>query len=201
MWYTDMDRSRPYLRSYRTANLYFDNYHKKAAQSFTEPTSVQFIKRMSKGMSQYRMTNFLLGLTFWGAVKGLQKINSHTVVHEVDEVGIEQYRRLNYHFKKNKFGFSTQIFGDFDMILEAVLNERFFNEALEYQNDEFRAQEITDNEGGLLGEMALSDIVEINKDTHEHGSGPPMSLRFPGRRMNNYPKTDDLSIYKIKTKD
>jgi hypothetical protein len=147
------------------------------------------------------MTNFFLGLTFWGAMKGLFKVNGHTVVKEVDELGDEQYKRLNYHFKKNKFGFSTQVFGDFDMMLEVILNERFFNEALDYQNDEFRYQEISDVEGGLVGEMALSDIVELNKDTHDHGSGPPMTLRYPGRRVNNYPKTDDLSIYKIKTQD
>lgn len=85
-------------------------------------------------------------------------------------------------------------------MIEAVLNERFFNEALNYQNDEFRASEITDVENGLHGEMSLGDIVELNKDEHHHES-VSMTMRFPGRRQHNYPKTDDLSIYKIKTKD
>lgn len=107
MWYNDLDRSRPYLRSYRQHNLHFNDYHKKAAQSFVEPTSVQFLKRMSKGMAQYRVAAFFLGLTFWGGVKGLVKVNGHTDVAINNDYDDENYKRLNYHFKKNKFGFNT----------------------------------------------------------------------------------------------
>jgi hypothetical protein len=94
---------------------------------------------MSKGMSQYRMAGFLLGLTFWGAVKGMFKVNGHATTVSKDEFDEEQYRRLNYHFKKNKFGFNTQVFGDFDMMIEVVLSDKFFNNVLDYQSDEFRA--------------------------------------------------------------
>ena len=84
------------------------------------------------------MAGFFLGLTFWGAVKGLFKLNGHATSEVKDEFRDEQYRRLNYHFKKNKFGFNTQVFADFDMMIEVALNDKFFNNILDYQNDEFR---------------------------------------------------------------
>merc|ERR1712178_40625 len=71
-----------------------------------------------------------------------------------------------------------------------------FNEGLEYNNDPFRLEEISDTENGLSGEMALADIVELNKDEHEEVS-PPLTLRFPGRHLHNYDLDDSLSQYKL----
>ena len=85
---------------------------------------------------------------------------------------------------------------DFDLLLDAMLNERFLDEAAAYNEDPLVMKEIEDMELGLNGEFAESDVKNLLKDHGEH-PGLHKSLRNPGRVGSNYGKTDDLSCYKV----
>lgn len=93
-------------------------------------------------------------------------------------------------------GYNTRFMSDFDLFLEGVLNERFIDESTLYYENPNKSKEIEDIEAGLNSEFAEDDIKEILKDSFDHGDDFKC-LRFPDRVGNNYPKTDDLSIYKV----
>ena len=85
---------------------------------------------------------------------------------------------------------------DFDLLLEGVLNERFIDESTLYYDDEVVATEIEDMEAGLNGEFAEDDIKNLLKDKSHHGDAAKV-VHFPDRVGTNYPKSDDLSCYKV----
>lgn len=52
-----------------------------------------------------------------------------------DKKGSESFNRLYSIFSKNKYGYHTRIMSDFDLLLEAVLNERFIDDSSAYYDD------------------------------------------------------------------
>ena len=111
----------------------------------------------------------------------------------------ENYRLMSL-FSKNKYGYNTRFMSDFELMLEAILNEEFFNNATLYYDDEITATEIEDQEGGLAGEFAPQDVQMLLHDKSSHDHTPFKALRYPDRVGTNYPKGDALSCYKIKPK-
>ena len=62
MYYNYLNRDQPYLRSYRTHNLWFDQYQKKVRCPRVTSFHIGFFKRMGKtysGVSQYTISNLL----------------------------------------------------------------------------------------------------------------------------------------------
>ena len=61
---------------------------------------------------------------------------------------------------------------DFDLFLEAGLNERFIDESTNYYDDEFVAKEIEDTEAGLANDMSEADIRGLlhDKSDGHHGN-------------------------------
>ena len=89
---------------------------------------------------------------------------------------------------------------DFEVFLQAVLNERFLDESVAYYRDEMRQTEIVDQESGLAGDFAASDVQNLIHDYEEHSHEPFKALQWPDRVGTNYAKGDELSCYKIKPK-
>ena len=71
-------------------------------------------------------------------------VTGFSAVPKVDEKGAEQYDRLVSVFSKNKFGYHTRFMSDFELFLEAMLNERFIDESTTYTDDAMTALEIED---------------------------------------------------------
>ena len=140
--------------------------------------------------------SFVWGLSFFAVVKFFLGL---TAVKSGDEAAMiqEGYFRLRTQFAKNKYGYNTRFMSDFDSFLEAVLNERFIEEATNYQDDEVVATEIEDMEAGLVGDFAKADIKNLLKDRGSHDHSVFKSLMHPDRVGTNYPKDDSLSCYKI----
>jgi hypothetical protein len=76
---------------------------------------------------------------------------------------------------------------DFELFLEAILNEKFIDDSTLYYDDALTSKEIEDMEAGR---HLLHD-----KDEGHHESFK--SLMRPGRVGTNYGASDDLSCYKI----
>jgi len=51
MWYSYLNRDQPYLRSYRTNNLWLDQYHKKLRCPRVTAFHIGVFKRMGKTFS------------------------------------------------------------------------------------------------------------------------------------------------------
>jgi hypothetical protein len=104
---------------------------------------------------------FVWGLT---VVSFIQFLTGFSAKPAEDKFASEQYDRLVSVFSKNKFGFHTKFMSNFDLFLEAALNERFLEESTKYQDDFTTGQEIEDTEAGLGGELAPADIRHLNRD-------------------------------------
>ena len=97
---------------------------------------------------------------------------------------------------------------DFDLLLEAVLNERFIDDSSAYYDDPISSTEIADQEQGLYSDFAHADVKHLLKDKGGHHEDSKV-LRYPGRVGSNYDRgkfvnseslqgqDDDLSVYKI----
>ena len=85
---------------------------------------------------------------------------------------------------------------DFDILLEAVLNERFIEDSSAYYDDPIVSKEIEDMEQGLNSDFSESDVKHLLKDKSAHEESKKC-MRYPGRFGTNYEKSDDLSCYKI----
>ena len=109
----------------------------------------------------------------------------------------EMYNRLQTIYSKNKFGFQTRIMSDFDLLLEAALNERFIDESTMYYDDPVFEKEIEDVEAGLAGDFSEADIKHAMKDPDHGHQGGATCTKLPGRWPSNYEKSDALSIYKV----
>ena len=137
----------------------------------------------------------LWGVTFFAGVKFLTNFSKTDNTVDTQQ---EVYLRLNSIFLKNKYGYNTRFMSDFDLLLEGVLNERFIDESTLYYDDPVVTKEIEDMERGLNGDFDESDIKNLLKDKGgHHNSEPFKSLVHPGRIGSNYPRSDDLSIYKV----
>ena len=194
MWYTYLKRDQPYLRSYRTHNLWLDQYHKKIRTQRVTPFHINFFKRMAKTYSGSRVMANLWGLTFCGAVKFILSFKEKPAE---DKKPSEMYNRLLTIFSKNKFGYHTRIMSDFDLLLEAALNERFIDEATGYYDDPVFQKEIEDVELGLNSDMSAADIKHAMKDKDDGHHDSKKCFRYPGRFGTNHERTDELSIYKV----
>ena len=86
---------------------------------------------------------------------------------------------------------------DFDLLLEAVLNERFIDDASAYYDDPITSKEIEDMELGLASDFSDADVKHLLKDKDDGHHGGKKCIRYPGRFGTNYEKSDDLSVYKI----
>ena len=133
------------------------------------------------------------GITFFA---GLKFLGGFSGTKSVDPKEAEVYFRLNSIFMKNKYGYNTRFMSDFDLLLEGVLNERFIDESTLYYDDPSVAKEIEDMELGLNGEFAEDDIRNLLKDKSHHASESKV-VHYPDRVGTNYPKSDNLSCYKV----
>jgi hypothetical protein len=104
-------------------------------------------------------------------------------------------------YQKNKFGYHTKIFSDFDLFLEAILNEKFIDDSSSYYDDPVSMKEIEDVEAGLNSDLTEGDIKNLLKDKDSGHHGSPKVFRYPGRIPGNYEESDDLSIYKVLPKN
>ncbi len=116
-----------------------------------------------------------------------------------DKKPMEIYNRLLTIHHKNKLGYHTRIFADFDMLLESALNEKFIDDSTKYYDDPNLSREIEDMESGLNGDFSEADIKFMMKDKSAHAERQ-LCMKFPGRFGTNFDKTDDLSIYKVHPK-
>ena len=112
----------------------------------------------------------------------------------------EVYNRLLSIFQKNQYGFHTRIMSDFDLLLEAVLNERFIDDSSAYYDDPITSKEIEDMELGLQSDFAHSDVKHLLRDKGDGHHDNVKCLRYPARFGTNYGASDDLSVYKVMPK-
>ena len=100
-------------------------------------------------------------------------------------------------FQKNQYGFHTRIMSDFDLLLEAVLNERFIDASTAYYDDPITSKEIEDMELGLQSDFSDADVKHLIRDKGDGHHDGVKCTRYPGRFGTNYEASDNLSVYKI----
>mgnify|MGYP001064115950 CR=1 FL=1 len=91
MYYNYLDREQLYLRSYRSHNLWFDQYQKKVRTPRVTAFHIGFFKRMGKTYSGHRVMANLWGFTFFA---GLKFFSGFTSKKEVNPDEAEVFFRL-----------------------------------------------------------------------------------------------------------
>lgn len=182
------------MRSYRTHNLWLDQYQKKMRTPRVHNFHIGIFKRLGKTYSGSRVMACLWGFTVFAMIKFAVQFSKTPVE---DKKGVESYNRLVSIFSKNKYGYHTRIMSDFDLLLEAVLNERFIDDSSAYYDDPVLQKEIEDMELGLNSDFAEADVKHLLKDKDDGHHGSNRCMRYPGRFGTNYDKSDDLSVYKV----
>lgn len=137
------------------------------------------------------------GFTFIGIVKFFIGFKQKP---EEDKKPQEVYNRLISIFHKNQYGFHTRIMSDFDLLLDAVLNERFIDDSSAYYDDAVSSKEIEDMELGLNSDFAESDVKHLMRDKNDGHHSSVKCLKFPARFGTNYEASDNLSVYKVHPK-
>ena len=77
MWYVHLNRSQPYLRSFRTHNLWLDQYSKKIRAPRVHAFHIGILKRLAKSYSTTRVVAFFWGLTAISFVKFLTNFSKN----------------------------------------------------------------------------------------------------------------------------
>ncbi len=137
------------------------------------------------------------GFTFFGVAKFFIGFKEKPAE---DKKPQEVYNRLLSIFQKNKYGYHTRIMSDFDLLLDAVLNERFIDDSSAYYDDPVGSTEIADMEAGLNGDLAPSDVRHLLRDKGDGHADRRKCLQYPARFGTNYEASDDLSVYKVMPK-
>lgn len=143
------------------------------------------------------MVSFIFGFTTLSMIRAAFSFSAAPTKNEIEK---EQYFRLQTIFAKNAYGYRTRFFHDFDIFLECLFHGQFLDEAIAYVEDNTTAKEIEDQESGLEGDFANQDMRNANKDSGAAHHDDKLCLAHPARVGTNYPKTDDLSIYKVHPK-
>lgn len=86
---------------------------------------------------------------------------------------------------------------DFDLLLEAVLNERFIDDSTAYYDDPITSKEIEDMELGLNGDFSQMDVKHLLRDKSDGHHESKKCTKYPARFGTNYLPSDDLSVYKV----
>ena len=139
----------------------------------------------------------LWGFTFFGIAKFFAGFKQKP---EEDKKPQEVYNRLLSIFQKNQYGFHTRIMSDFDLLLEAVLNERFIDDSSAYYDDAITSKEIEDMEQGLQSDFANADIKHLIRDKSDGHHDGVKCTKYPARFGTNIAPSDDLSVYKVMPK-
>jgi hypothetical protein len=138
--------------------------------------------------------SFWWGFTFIGLIKFFIGFKQKP---EEDKKPQEVYNRLISIFNKNQYGFHTRIMSDFDLLLEAVLNERFIDDSSAYYDDAISSKEIEDMETGLNSDFSEQDVQHLLRDKNDGHHSGKKCLKYPARFGTNYAPSDDLSVYKV----
>jgi hypothetical protein len=194
MWYRVLDRTKPILRTYRKSNLSFGYYNQRWVPQKIMPNFIVGITRMAKSWPVYKfaINFFLYSVIFSLAILlGIptKKQKKTKLENEVTNVQLLAAQ-------KNEFGASTKIFHSIEKFLNFISNSQIVQLASTHGNKLFNSKAIEDGILGLQGDMTEEDLKAILNDYHEEEK--ISTLMFPSRHPFNYPKTDDLSIYKIK---
>ena len=91
MWYAYLNRNQLYQRSYRTHNLWLDQYMKKMRSPRVHSFHIGLFKRMGKTYSGHRVMAAWWGFTFIAMFKFLIGFSSKV---EEDKKPQEVYNRL-----------------------------------------------------------------------------------------------------------
>ena len=83
---------------------------------------------------------------FWGlsVLTALSGYSNFSQTSPDKSLETEKYHRLQSIFSKNKYGYTTRFMSDFEVFLDAVLNERFLDESVAYYRDEMTGLEVQD---------------------------------------------------------
>ena len=142
-----------------------------------------------------RFAGMLYTITLFSAIMATNNFSKPAPSKDIET---EQHHRLLSIFAKNKYGYNTRFMSDFELFLEAVLNEPFLDGSVAYYQDEMTATEVEDMEAGLAGDFSKADVQQLLRDVEPEGHhGSYKAVRFPDRVGTNYPKGDALSCYKI----
>jgi hypothetical protein len=195
MWYQALNRSQPYLKTYRRWNMWYDynnpKHHeiKRLRTTFIE----HFGRRLFKHEAYLR---FFGAVCFVPFIFFVMKQRSKYKKLKEPEPSVYSSSHLIANIGRNTYGFETRTSKSFEMTLSVVLGGDLLNHILSADSDAFRSEESQDEDAGLSGDFTEEDILDLHREKkHEPHMG--IVYRHPHRHFLNEGPNDILSPYKV----
>ncbi len=97
---------------------------------------------------------------------------------------------------RNQMGFETRAAKTFEHVMSIILGEEIMGHILNQDSTVFKAEELSDDDGGLAGDLSEEDALELLKeDQHESHIG--IVYRHPQANYLKKKPNDFLSQYRV----
>lgn len=97
---------------------------------------------------------------------------------------------------RNQMGFETRAAKSFEHVMSIILGNEIMNHILNQDGDIFKAEELSDDDQGLTGDLSEEDALDLLRESqHEPHLG--IVYRHPHKHYLNEKPNDFLSQYRI----
>lgn len=97
---------------------------------------------------------------------------------------------------RNKTGFETRAAKTFEHVMSIVLGEEIMGHILNQDSDIFKAEELSDDDQGLAGDLSEEDALDLLKE-EQHEPHLGIVYRHPQAHYLNEKPHDFLSMYNL----
>lgn len=194
-WYEHLDRKLPYIKEYRHFNLWY-NYNNGQHHDMKRLRTVwmeYWIRRFCKHEAYSRTFMGYVVMPFF-----LYMYTSYKRFQPLKAQDESIYSGSQYvaSIGRNHYGFETRAAKSFEHAMSVALGSEILTHILSLDTDFFRAEELGDEDQGLMGDFSEEDIISLRK---EENHLPHVGIVYfrPELHYLNAKPNDYLSPYKI----
>jgi len=195
VWYEHLNRSTPYLKNYRRWNMWYD-YNNSKHHEIRRMRSLwleHILRRMTKHEAHTRFFLFFVvgPMLFW-----LNKTKKRFAAEPEPEPFLYSGPQYVAAIGRNQMGFESSAAKSFEHVMSIILGNEIMSHILNQDADVFKAEELSDDDQGLSGDLSEEDALDLLKDVKPE---PHLGIvyRHPNAHYLNEKPNDFLSVYKL----
>ena len=194
-WYEHLDRKIPYIKEYRHFNLWY-NYNNGQHHDMKRLRTIwmeYWIRRFCKHEAYSRPFLYAVVTPAFAYIYSTYKRFQPLKTEEASIYSGSQYVAS---LGRNHYGFETRAAKSFEHAMSVALGSDILTHILALDGEHMRAEEVGDEDQGLMGDFSEEDIISLRK---EENHLPHVGIVYfrPELHYLNAKPSDYLSPYKI----
>lgn len=192
-WYENLNRSIPYMKQYRSLNLWYD-YNNGKHREIVKPRTLivdYWIQRFFKHEAHSRLFYAAIGVP---CLAWLVSVKGRFAGSKKEEQEYYSGAQFVASIGRNSYGFETRAPKTFEHCIGVLLGKEVLGHILSQDSDILRQDEIEDENDGLTSDFSNSDMVDLRKEPNHTPHFGIVYLR-PERHYLNAKPSDELSPY------